>query len=131
MNRSIEKMNHLFSSVFFYVLSLWAIEVCRSKLSPRVHVLEASCVNLRERATLSIAPRSCRNSLLRQWLNHNIASINKILFFISLFYTNLKANLSTAISSNRAPFLISPNLNPLMELTINNGHKNFLFSLNN
>ena len=39
---------------------------------------EASCVNLGESKALSIAPRSCRNLLSRQWLNHDTASIDKI-----------------------------------------------------
>ena len=60
MNILIEKkIGIISSSVFFFVLSSWAIKVCCSKLSSRVHMLEASCVNLRERMTLSIAPRSC------------------------------------------------------------------------
>ena len=73
---------------------------------------EASCVNLGERMTLSITPKSCRNFLSRQGLNHDTTSTNKIFFFISLFSNNLKAKKFFMAISNRA----LPNLSKLEPL---------------
>ena len=67
MNILIEKKIGIFSSLQFSFLCFHSGQLKFVVPSFLQHMSEASCVNLRERTTLSIAPRLCRNSLSRQW----------------------------------------------------------------